>query len=110
MEKDVNFRQAVGSNYVEDFDHKYIVKASAIGGKLDNQLAYTEDPIAEGTIDADFTLEGLYEFEYNDIGSPNANFPEWNFDKTNTTIAILIWKDKLDGTKEVVNSIMVDVE
>lgn len=110
LEKDVNFRQAVGGNYVEDFDHKYILKASARDGELHSQNLYGDEAISAGAVTAGQTIEGLYNFEHTAIGSPGQNFPEWEFDASNTAVVIIIWKDKTDGTKEVVNTIMVDVQ
>lgn len=109
VEKDVNFRQAVGSAYQEDFDHKFIAKASLIGGSLHEQEAYS-DAIASGSISMDHTVEGEYIFTHEDIGSPNQNFPAWDFDKTNSAVVVIVWKDKIGGEKTAVNSIMIDVQ
>lgn len=109
VEKKVNFRQAVGGAYVENFEHRNILKASARNGKMDDQNEYGDAPIFSGSISSGETKELNWTFEFENIGSPNANFPAWNFDPANTAIAVIIWKDG-GSTKEIVNSIMVDVE
>lgn len=110
IEKEVNFRQAVGGSYQESFDHKLIVKASARDGKLQSQNLYGDDPIATGTVAVGHTYEGKYTFEYSDNGTPSANFPNWQYQPTNTAIVVIVWKDLANGNKEIVNSVMVDVE
>jgi hypothetical protein len=109
VEKKINFRQAVGGSYQESFEHKNILRASARNGKMDGQTEYGDLPIATGTIASGEVKELNWTFEYENIGAPNANLAAWNLDPANTAVAVIIWKDA-GAKKEIVNSIMVDVE
>lgn len=108
VEKSISHRQAVGSSYVDPFDHKMIARASARQNDEYRQTFYG-DAMASGPITAGSTFEESLSFEWENFLNIPPQLGEWEYDKNNTAVAVFVLEGSGDS-KKIVNCIMVDVE
>ena len=107
LEKDVIAPQQVGGTLDNNFAHRQVVRASVVGGALHTQEGISNDAIASGSISADTEVEGEYTLEWEEVAMPTG-FSIWNFDKTNTSVVVVIWK-KNGALYDTVNAIELDL-
>lgn len=107
LEKDVTAYQNVGGVDDNNFNHKKVVRASLMDGEMHNQKGISSESIASGTVAANTEIEGEYSLNYVKAQLPDG-YSTWDFDKTNTTAVVIIWK-KNGAIYDTVNAIEIDL-
>jgi hypothetical protein len=94
MEKTKVGRQNVDSTFYDYYEHNYVLRASMLGGKLDNQTVIGNAPFASGEIPFGTEFDKIFTLDYVDYPyiNPDLNIIRWFFKPDNTVVAVIVWR------------------
>lgn len=94
MEKTKVGRQNVDSTFYDYYEHNYVLRASMLGGKLDNQTVIGNAPFASGEIPSGTEFDKVFTLDYVDYPyiNPDFNIIRWFFKPENTVVAVIVWR------------------
>ncbi len=110
LEKSVNGYQKVGGTDVNDYEHKYNIRASMQNGELNNQSVFGSSAFATGTVANGTEFSKTFTLNYinhHAASNPNFGLVPWNLNASNTAVAVIVWKK--NGAKyEYVNGFVAE--